>query len=106
MQRVRRRRLRSAEPIARRRAPMTHAEGSMKGIVQRVPIVVLLVTLIVAGPLAALSSCSQFITTGENDSPNSGSLVGEKTVTTSTTTRYTGSGTFMVVGGMYEGATT
>jgi hypothetical protein len=78
----------------------------MRWIVQGVPIVVLLVAMLLGGPLTADSGCAQFITTGDDDAPNSGWLVGESTVSTSVTTRFSGAMTFMTVGGTYEGSRT
>jgi hypothetical protein len=78
----------------------------MKSRVKRAGMVTLLVLALASWPLAALSSCAQYITTADDDAPNSGTLTGERTETTSSTLSYSGSWNWLNFGGTINGSRT
>lgn len=63
----------------------------MKALGKRAGVLALLAVLVaVPAGLVALESCAQFITTGAGDEPNAGYLIGERTVSITTVTTYSG----------------
>ena len=59
-----------------------------------------------AWPLAASFNCAEYITTAGDDDPNYGWLIGERTESTSTTTSFAGSWSYMNFGGIFDGSST
>jgi hypothetical protein len=77
----------------------------MKALVRQAGVVGLALAL-AAWPLAALSTCVQFITSAADDAPNYGWLSGESTVSTTTSYKYSGTWSFMNFGGTFDGSST
>jgi hypothetical protein len=99
---------RSENPDATVPPRIHHAEESMraKANVKRAGVVMLLALALAAWPLAAMTNCAQFITTAEDDAPNSGWLTGERTETSSSTFSYSGSWSYLNFGGTFNGSST
>jgi hypothetical protein len=77
----------------------------MKSLVKRAGVIGLALVL-AAWPLAAMTNCAQFITSGADDAPNTGWLSGESTVSTTTSYKYSGTWSFMNFGGTFDGSST
>src|SRR5688572_1650938 len=103
-----RRRTRSdvSGPRPRRRASTVYAEGRMKTRVKRAVAVALVMLTMATPALVASTPCAQFITSAADDAPLTGWLMGESTVTTTTTTKYSSSWSFMNFGGVFDGSST
>jgi hypothetical protein len=78
----------------------------MKEMVRRAAVVTVLAIMVTAWPLAAITTCAQFITSAADDAPNYGWLSGESTVSTTTSYKYSGTWSFMNFGGTFDGSST
>jgi hypothetical protein len=78
----------------------------MKAMVKRAGAIALALVVVTAFPLAAWGNCADNITSGGEDAPLTGWLMGERSVSTTTSYSYKGSWTFMNFGGTFDGTRT
>lgn len=78
----------------------------MKGLLKQAGVITLLSTMLLVPGLVAMTNCASFISSKGDDAPLTGWLTGEKTVTKSTTTSYSGSWSFSNFGGTFNGSST
>lgn len=78
----------------------------MTALMRRAVLMTLLALLVLAPGVVAITNCAQFISSSADDSPLTGWLMGEQTVSTSSTSGYSGSWSYMNFGGTFNGSST
>ena len=74
----------------------------MKAIAKRAGVITMLVAVLAAWPLAAMTNCVQFISSGGDDAPKTGYLVGDYQQTTTKTFSWS----YTNFGGTFGGSST